>query len=237
MPGGFDVMMLDVMVDKNLIASSYHEQAREIVRRLCSIIMFAANGDEESQVLLSAIEKIVQPRIYGIPQNKITELTRYETSPPLARAWELRRIMSHLAGVVEPRNSGRSFRESHPVRMREGPVRGFTQEFWDLAHKYWHPNSTLQSLAISIYLEHLEKQEVISERAAITVRTLKRDLELAREWEANASEDDKTRRSCWHGGIIGDLTITWYEFSEGWKVRAKERALKRTGSKDRRQLT
>ena len=45
MPGGFDVMMLDAMLDKK--PSRYHEEASEIIERLCNIIMFAAYGDEE----------------------------------------------------------------------------------------------------------------------------------------------------------------------------------------------
>jgi hypothetical protein len=109
--------------------------------------------------------------------------------------------------------------------MSESPSRPYFQGLWDLARKHFHPNSTLQSLAIRIYLEDLERQGITSEHTAITERSLTRDLEQAREWERNASEDEKTRRGRWRGGEIGGLTITWYEFSEGWKIRAKEKPL------------
>ena len=175
--------------------------------------------------------------MYEVPQHKIRDITRYETRPPLARAWEMYRIMSHLTRVVEPLKSVRPFKENHPVKMLPGPTHGYHQSFWDLAKKHWRPNTTLQSLAITIYLEHLERQGVISDQGSITVRSLKRDLEMARAWETGLSDDEKQRRKHWSGGIIGDLTITWYEFSEGWKVRAKEKAAKQAGGKDRKKLT
>jgi hypothetical protein len=239
MPGGFALMILHAMIEKGGIDLAYHDKAQIIIERLSmSLIPLAAFGDEECDIQLTAILKLAQARTYEVPQSKIKELTRYETSPPLARGWELCRIMSHLSNVVEPRSSHRPFRPNHPIQMRPSPTSAHFQGLWDLANSHVKPNTTLQSLAIRLYLDRLEKEHVTAGQSTITNRSLKRDLELVREWERNTKEQEKQKRGRWHGGKIGDLTLTWYEFSEGWKVRAKERATrKQGGSKDRKQLT
>jgi hypothetical protein len=84
MPGGFDVMILDRMVEKGHVPSHYHEQASEIIDKLCTLIMLAAAGDEECEVLVTAIRKIVQPRRYEVPQNKIREIIRYGNKPSIS---------------------------------------------------------------------------------------------------------------------------------------------------------
>ena len=113
--------------------------------------------------------------------------------------------------------------------MRTDPRSSHYQTFWNEVRAQWKHNSTLQSLAIRSYIDYLEKEEITTGGATITERSLKRDLELAREWESNTSEDEKTRRGRWHGGTIGDLSITWYSYSDGWKVRAKEKAARKQG--------
>lgn len=66
-----------------------------IIEGITTLLMLSAHGDEKSGHQIRAIEKLISPSKYELPFTKIREIVdRYETSPPLARGWELRRIMN-----------------------------------------------------------------------------------------------------------------------------------------------
>jgi hypothetical protein len=98
-------------------------------------------------------------------------------------------------------------------------------------------NTTLQSLAISIFLEQLRESGVTDEGETITDRSLKRDLEKVRDWERYANEDEKLRRGKQKGLSLSVDPIVWYDFSEGWKERKVKRRESETGGKSRHKLT
>jgi len=238
MPGGFELMMLSAVLEQmGDVASRYHEEASEIVEGIVNLIMLAAHGDEESEIHVTAIRKLVRSRIYEVPQDMIEKTSRYETRPPLARAWEIRRSMSHLCIVVEPQ--GRS------VKMRDKAlVSSFWGDLWEAANRHVKTNTTLTSLALHMYLEQLQAEGIVDENATISEESLKRDLRLARNWERTASEDEKLRRGKHKGLSLGDdEPIVWYQFSEGWKTRKlagrsrKKSAARGGGYKDRNKLS
>lgn len=221
-PGSTELIMLGHLIEKGELAPEYQTTISEIVGLLSMLILLADEGIEQCQIQIEAIKKLAHPNKYEIPINKIIEIANYETSPTLARAWELRRIMSHLTNVVVPRHPTKPFTHNQIVRMRTSPAFSVFQALWDLARKHWNPNSTLQSLAIDLYLIDLDREGVTCD-----ARTLKKDLQHAREWEHLASEDEKALRGLARGATLGDLSITWYEFSEGWKTKAKNRKAKK----------
>src|SRR5688572_18605720 len=99
-PGAFELIMLNAMIERGNIAYDYYHEASEIVSSLVMLIMLAGHDDEQSKVQLKAIKKLVRAGKYEIPLSKIKDIAdRYETSPPLARAWEPRMLMSHLSYV------------------------------------------------------------------------------------------------------------------------------------------
>jgi len=225
-PGGFELIMLDALLDQGYVAQEYHAVADEIVSSLLTIISLAGHGDEQSQIQLKALKKLVRPRKYEIPISKIREIVdRYETSPPLARGWELHKLMSNLSLVVEPLKKDRPYTADQPITMRANPQAVFVG-LSDLARQHLKQNTTLQSLAIHIYLEHLQKEGITDENEAINERTLKRDLQRVRDWEKNASPEEKLRRGRTEGTSLGEQPITWYMYSEGWKERKKKRGKK-----------
>jgi hypothetical protein len=234
-PGAFELMMLNLMIDEGEIAPEYDNLADELVSDLVAIILLAGYGDEPSQLQLKAIEKLTQFAKYELPLTKIKDIAdRYETSPSLARAWEIRRLMSYLCAVVEPK--GRS------VKMKDKAlVSPYWADLWEAANRHVKPNTTLTSLALHLYLDQLQKEGIVDETATISEGSLKRDLKLAREWERAASEDENLRRGQHSGGSLhGDEPITWYQFSEGWKRRKladRERKKSAKGYKDRKQLS
>jgi hypothetical protein len=210
---------------------------REIVSRLAFLVMLAEFGDEKSATRIKAVEKVLSPEKYDLPHSKIEELVdRYETSPPLARGWELRRLMSQLASVVQPQKKGGAFTETQPISLIDDPP-DYLAHVAELARRHWKQNTTLQSLAIRIYLKQLQEKGVTDAGEAITDRSLKRDLARVREWESTASEDEKRRRGQYKGFSLSGDPITWYEFSEGWKLRRIKRAGAVKGGKSRDKLT
>jgi hypothetical protein len=213
-PGSLDSIMLTVMIESGSVAPEYGYIADEIISNLATVVMLAAYGDEPSQVQLKAIEKLTQFAKYELPLSKIRDIVdRYETSPSLARAWEIRRSMSYLCIVVEPK--GRS------IKMRDKAlVPSYWVDLWEAANRHVKTNTTLTSLALHMYLEQLQAEGIVDENATISEESLKRDLRLARDWERTASEDEKLRRGKHEGSSLGDDdTIVWYQFSEGWKTR------------------
>lgn len=236
-PGAFDLIMLNAMVEEESSASEYHYMVRGIVSGLTLLVLLAGEGDEKSATQLKAIQKLVKPEKYELPLTKIRELVeRYETSPPLARGWELRQLMSRLANVVEPLKKSKSYSPNQPIKLKESPPE-YWVELWELARKHLDRNTTLQSMAIHIYLAQLQEKGITGEGEAITDRTLKRDLERVRDWERDASEDEKLRRGIYKGSSLSDDPITWREFSEGWKARRVKQRESAKGGKTRNKLT
>jgi hypothetical protein len=235
-PGAFDLIMLEAMIRDRGEPSEYDGIAGEIVRGLLNIILRALyNVDNEAAVQLRAIEKLVAPGKYEIPQSAIRDIAlRYETSPPLARGWELRQLMSYLAGIVEPAKAGKSLTMHEPIKVMQN-VPKYSAGLQELANKHWKRNSTLQSLAIRIYLEGLRDAGITNDTQTISEETLKRDLKLVREWEETHSYDDKLKRGHYTGYPLGDTAITWCGFSEGWKMRRKGKSIR--GSKTAQELT
>lgn len=244
-PGVFSLLVLSAVIfgDADLhedTESKYHRLTEDLISGLAIVIERAAEGDERAAIQLKAIEKLIKPEKFDLPLNKIKELLidRYETSPMLARGWELRRLMSGLLSVVEPVKSGRPGSINEPIRLIKSPVYWYYKSLWELAQKHWKPKATLQSLAIRIYLEDLQDAGVTGEGAeTITDRTLKRDLASVRKWERDTDEDEKRRRGSYKGEAWSDSPITWFDFSEGWKARKVRARKKRTGSKQRDELS
>jgi hypothetical protein len=229
-PGAFDLIILEATIRSRTKPSEYDGMAGEIVKGITSIIFRAVfKLDDEARDELRAIEKLAAAGKYEVPHSAIREIAeRYETSPPLARGWELRELMSYLAAIVEPVKPGKALTLNEPIRVMDH-VPKYSAGLKELADKHWKRNSTLQSLAIRIYLDGLCDAGIIDDAQAITEETLKRDLKLVREWEETHSHVDKLKRGHFTGYPLGDTKITWCGFSQGWKMRRKARS--RRGAK------
>jgi hypothetical protein len=227
-PAAFDLMNLERLVDHGLLQAEYLDEITEMVSRLAEVTKQAGAGDERAADQLKAIAKLIQPDKYELPSTKIKEIVdRYETRPALARGWELRKLMHFLSIAVEPVRADRPYSPDQPIRViHKAPANVHDFTIWQTAKKHWKPNTTLQSLAIRVYLEHLSDKGITDEDKTITERTLKRDLAEVRKWEETATDDEKRRRGYWSSKLLSGDYITWYDYSEGWKERKKARKAK-----------
>ncbi len=203
MVGIHHLLNLHASVHKGDVAFRYFNYVESIVSGMVDAITLASSGSIEAENKLIAINKILRPQQYNLPNSAIENIVdRYNGSPQLARACALRHLMSLLTKVVRPAHSEKSFNTRSPILLLEtsedeGPLLVKAQQ-------HWKRNSTLQSLAIRIYLS-----ELISAKpdTGVDERTLKRDLLALRRWETNHIPEagDVT----YEGARVGDETLTW----------------------------
>lgn len=234
----FSVALLGQLVDQKVQdVNKYWQLAEDIVERLVMIMASASEGNSRSRMWLKAIEKIFHPQKFELPLNKIEEIAiRYETNPQLARGWALTALMSHLTHVVEPRDKKHSS-PSDPVVMRsKSNLPGseyVVKEIDRITLSYLKRNSTLQSLAIRMYLDSLQREGVIDDQATINERTLKRDLQVVKKWEQTATDDERYARGICVGYSLGGGVLLWCQYSEGWKDRKKKITARKRVTKKR----
>jgi hypothetical protein len=227
-PGALDIILVRGIIDTTTI---YDGMLGDILLGLSEVLMKALYSQDGSATdQLRALQKIVYPEKYELPFSKIKQLvSQYETSPHLARGWELRRLMSWVAPVLEPVRSDKPLAPDQPVRLTESP-RPQLLDRLETVKKHLKRGSTLQSIAIGIYLEQLSEMGITDGKAVITSVTLKRDLAKVREWDETHSLEEKRRRGYTPGYPLGgDDKLAWCDHSDGWKTRR----IKKTHKKNR----
>jgi len=204
MVGIHHLLNLHASVDKGDIALRYFNYVESIVSEMVDAITLASSGSLEAENKLIAVNKILRPQQYNLPQSAIENIvSRYNGSPQLARACTLRHLMSLLTKVVRPADSEKPFNTRSPILLLEASKDEWPGLFIK-AQKQWKRNSTLQSLAIRIYLS-----ELVSAKPDTRVdeRTLKRDLLALRRWEANHTP--VAGDVSYEGAHVGDEILTW----------------------------
>lgn len=210
-----EMFQLGALARKGVIKKETRERLKEIIHNLVRIALHAETGDEESLNQLKVLHKITYPKNYDLPSTVIKSLAdSYHTSPHLARAWSIRRLMLDLSYMVEPTRKEKSVLESC-VRLTTSKVHLLDSARYEKAARHIKRNSTLQSLAMDIYLEELDKEGIHLES-----RQLKRDLQKLKEWESANPFDPSDYLSLWNDigtppARIPPIPI----YSEGWKLR------------------
>lgn len=128
--------------------------------RLVEITNFDPNSIAAEQI--QVIHKLIDPDAYELPAAVIKELAKkYQGVPAHNRARELRRIMWRIAHALESSKPDAKNLLDGPVK-----VRPLTSVEWRLGQeaalhaevtRHWKPNVTLQSLAIRIYLDEMQR--------------------------------------------------------------------------------
>jgi hypothetical protein len=184
----------------------------EIIDKLISLAVQAEKGDEKASNQLAVLHKVAHPSSYDLPSTVIKKIAdSYHTSPHLARAWDVRDLMLELSYVVEPTNFNRSVAEG-PVRLaqrgkHEHPMRA-------KAEKFINTHSTLQSLAIAIYLDQLDAEGI-----TLNAGQIKTDLRKLKEWESVHLKDAPYTLPLWErAGEYPRASLPAIPiYSQGWK--------------------
>lgn len=214
-PGGLDVLVAGGFIEDGFINPECEYLLRRVVEGLCQLAAIASCDGGTAMSQLRAVDNIVYPARCGVPLSEIEDIATRHTSAPLARAMELRAIMGNLSWVVVPA-SGRPCDVNQPVKLTDGPPK-HCEAAYELAQKHWKPGTTLQALAIKVYLERLRDEGVLNNEE-IDEGSLKRDLRAAREWEA-AHLDERH----WRLRSLNENPIRVFEFSQDWKRERRAR--------------
>lgn len=204
MVGVHHLLDLDASIHKGDVSLRYFNYVESIVSGMVDAITLASAGSNEAEHKLIAIRKILWPQQYNLPKSAIKKMVdRYHGSPQLARACTLRHLMSLLSRVVSPAHPEKPFNTRSAVLLLET-----SKAEWPLlfikAQQQWKRNSTLQSLAIRIYLSERVDAEP---ETRVDERTLKRDLLVLRLWEKNHVPE--AGDVIYEGATVGDEILTW----------------------------
>jgi hypothetical protein len=186
--------------------------AESIVSGLLDVIALAASGSKLADNQLIAIEKLLRPRMYDLPEAVIKNIVeRYYSSPHVARGSYIRYLMYFLKRIVTPTCAGKPLTTRSRVQLVEA-TRNNYPDLFEKARPHWNKNSTLQSLAIRICLSEIATS---TPPAKIDERTLRRDLAILQNWES-------THAPSYGDEVAGDVlveygqtdqAITWRSYS------------------------
>jgi hypothetical protein len=187
----------------------------QIIHELVRIAFRAEKGDEKAANQLKVLHKVAHPFSYELPATVIKKLAdSYHISPHLARGWSVRDLMVKLSFVVEPTRLDRSVLDG-PVKLTTRELHTVNRKLHAKAKKHIHTNTTLQSLAISLYLEELDKEGI-----TLNPNQIKADLRKLKEWETvNLKEDSPHYILLWNRpgeyppASLPPIPI----YSNGWK--------------------
>jgi hypothetical protein len=123
-----------------------------LIRGLVDAFKCAIDGDELAELQLIAAQKMIFPEIFNLTRTDVEKVAnkdsyRGENFAARARGYAIRRWMSWLSFVLEPKKAGESMAPETYVRMspREKCTRPYYYELAaDLCRQY--KNQTLQSL-------------------------------------------------------------------------------------------
>jgi hypothetical protein len=222
-----EMFQVAALAKKGILRKESRKTLTEIVHKLIRIAFHAENGHERSSNQLKVLHKIAYPASYELPASIIKNLAdSYHTSPHLARAWSVRDLMLDLAFIVEPTRIDRSVLDG-PVKLAKWDLDFAGSKLHEKAARHIKRGTTLQSLAIAIYVEDLENEGI-----RLEPRELKRDLQKLKEWEAINLTDPSDRIPLWNPAGYPSASLPMIPiYSEGWKQQW------RRGDKDRGKLS
>jgi hypothetical protein len=187
MPWNWEALSTDIeiSIEVGLIteaqASVIAEFAEDFMRL---VVLTNYYSDSLAVEQIQVIHKLIDPDAYELPTAVIKELAKkYQGVPAHNRARELRKIMWKISHALEPVKQGAKNLLDGPVK-----VRPLASVEWRLGEeavlhaevtRHWKPNVTLQSLAIRIYLDELQREGV----QGIDAAHLRADLRALGRWE------------------------------------------------------
>jgi hypothetical protein len=154
------------------------EEFRSLLAGLIGLFIRRLAGEDRARWQLNVVQKFVYPQKFEVPWTLVESLAGKYESGHLVRGWALRRLMYELAGLVELRQPEREDITASVVFISPDADQG--HRLYPLVRRYCKPKTTLQSLAIRVYLELIQGE---NEEGVIDERSLRRDLKRLKAWE------------------------------------------------------
>lgn len=210
-----EMFQIGAFASNGIIGTETRGTLSEIIHKLVRIAFHAEKGDELAANQLRVLHKVAHPFNYELDPKIIKNLAdSYHTPPHLARGWSIRDLMLRLSYAVEPTRADRSVLDG-PVKLTTRSLQTVDPGLYEKAKPYVLTNTTLQSLAINVYI-----QDMLNEGIKLDIRSIRTDLRKLKEWESkNLKKDSPHRLLLWdHLGQYPPASIPAIPiYSEGWK--------------------
>lgn len=192
-----------------------------MIDKLAELAGRALAGEEKALLQIQAAHRMLCAEVFNleIPHIKqVAEMDRTKSgknAAALSRAYDVRILMSRLSSVVEPKNEGERLSPSSAVKLREKPMLEDDADLWRMVRdRFLHKNMSLQSLAIKIYVDNLEK-------AGITTKgygEIGKDLRIAKRHDHEYSPNN----SIWQlRYVFGGDPLPIQIIANSWATRKK----------------
>lgn len=154
------------------------EEFRAILTGLIGLFIRRLAGEERARWQLNVVHKLIYPQKFEVPWTLVESLAAKYESGHLLRGWALRRLMYELADLVELTQPELEDVTAGRVVLTPNAEQG--HRLYPLVRRFCRRGTTLQSLAIRVYLELIQGE---NERGAVDERSLRRDLKRLQAWE------------------------------------------------------
>ena len=192
-PGLDQIFEVYALEKDGQIDSDQAHYIRGLIIGLVDLLKRVIDGDELANLQLIAAQKMVFPELFNLGRTDVEGVANRDSSyggnfAARARGYAIRRWMSWLSFVLEPKKAGEWMAPVTYVRLRPRE-RCTRQDYYEIADELCrrHKKPTLQLLAIRAFQLELER----SGAAIPEYEDLKRDLKLVAKFDDEYSEDSK----------------------------------------------
>lgn len=192
-PGLDQIVEIYALEKDGHIDSDQAYYMRGLILGLVDAFKRAIDGDELAELQLIAAQKMIFPELFNLERTDVENVANKDSSyggnfAARARGYAIRRLMSWLSFVLEPKKADEWMAPETYVRMRPRE-RCTRQDYYEIADELCrrYKKQTLQSLAIKAFQLELER----SGASFPDAESLKRDLKLVAELDHEYSEDSK----------------------------------------------
>jgi hypothetical protein len=220
-PGLAAIAYLYELEQAGRITGVYGDYLALIVDKLAELTERALKGEEQALLQIQAAHRMLCAETFGleIPHIKqVAEMDKTKSgkdAAALSRAYDVRIWMSRLSSVVEPKKQGERLSPLSAVKLREKPIyEGDADLMQMVRERFMHKNTSLQSLAIDIYLDMLEKAGVTTK----SYGAIDKDLQIAKKYDKEYSPNNSVWQLRYvHGGDPLPVKI----LAHSWATRKK----------------
>lgn len=188
------------------------EEFSALLSGLIGLFITRHFGAERAKWQLDVVNKFTFPQKFEIQWAVVESLSKKYGSGHLIRGWALRRLMHELADLVELSSPNAKDITLSPVHV--SPAVDSTHRLYPLVSRHCRRGTTLQSLAVRVYLELIKGE---NEDQAIDERSLRRDLRRLKAWEDADPEHTRLKQEYAEAGHHWKAGIPVRLYSESFR--------------------
>lgn len=194
---------------KGALSPSEWREISVLVSGLILLFLRSHAGKDLARDQIEVLHRFIFPKKYRVHEGRIKELARTYRNTSLSRGWALRELMGELTSiVVSARASAKNVLDGAVCISTEPTAK--EHPLYVKALEHWIRGTTLQMLAIRIYLEREQVARAAEgKESTLDVTTLKRDLRKVREWEKTDLEHSLIKTYLMAKDSQSTLPVQW----------------------------